>query len=196
MTSEVLGEPSLIYASVRIPEWGIRIWSPVPWPQSPTGLKASVCLFAPVSLQSWRGSYGRFLGHPFVLLQAGAPKILSSIAERIAIGDPFRTPWLSMGPRLRWGEPERALPTEVDTLPAEYLDVVYLVHRVGRLRVSATGQGNLPVQVWLDADTEEILDRVDPVIYRLPPSMPEFEREFVVTDKTTKFVLNIPHVPA
>lgn len=152
-----------------------------------------------------------------VLLLAIRPylvTILKSIAERIKHGDPFQA-----GPGgISLGQSERKLTrmqeapaatadtmttinaqvergivrtdTEaIEAILAQYAKVIYLVHGVSTPRMDTDGIERREILVKVDADSQELLAKVDRVVYHLHPTFPEPERE--VKDARTQFALSL-----
>jgi hypothetical protein len=66
-----------------------------------------------------------------------------------------------------------SLPLVADAL----LNTIYVVHRTGRPRTDKDGVDRRALRVYLDADSEELLGRVERVIYHLHPSFADPDRE-------------------
>jgi len=70
----------------------------------------------------------------------------------------------------------------------EYRDVVYLIHRAGSRGVDSDGRERREIRVILDADSKDVLDEVERVVYHLHPTFPYPTRE--VADRDTSFELS------
>lgn len=152
-----------------------------------------------------------------VLLLAIRPylvTILKSIADRIKHGDPFQA-----GPGgISLGQSERKLTRiqetpaanldavttisaqvergearsnieAVEAILAQYAKVIYLVHGVSAPRMDTDGVERREVLVKVDADSQELLAKIDRVVYHLHPTFPEPERE--VKNASNQFALSL-----
>lgn len=140
-------------------------------------------------------------------------EILKSIARRIERGDPFQAGpgGFSLGssePKLTRldevvkkplvnveGNPEIPATPEhhpeiamVTRRPAQYENVLYLVHSVSAPRVDTDGVERRAIQVVLDADSENLLNDVEKVVYHLHPTFPNPDIE--TNNRKQRFELN------
>ncbi len=71
--------------------------------------------------------------------------------------------------------------------PTQYKNVVYLRHTVAQPRIGTDLVERRPIQIIVDADSEDILDKIERVVYHLHPTFPKPDRE--VTDRRRSFIL-------
>ncbi|MES2154351.1 MAG: pYEATS domain-containing protein [bacterium] len=100
------------------------------------------------------------------------------------------------GPGIFVGQVSPGMASEMEmpgmaTTQIERQDIVgqslYLVHAVGAATKDRDGQQRRDITVALDADVDELLSRVDRVVYHLHPTFPDPDRE--VRDRRTNFQL-------
>ncbi len=142
------------------------------------------------------------------LTRAHIASILRSISTRIERGDPFQAgpSGISLGqvaPKLtRLDEvPEGAITvspsdrvlegtkTSDNEVPIEYSDVIYLIHSVSAPFIDNEGVERHLVKVIVDVDSDELLDKVERVVYFLHPTFPQPKME--VTDRKRNFELQV-----
>ena len=143
--------------------------------------------------------------------------VLKSISNRIQRGDPFQAgpSGISFGlpeqPKLTRLEetPEASSKTaktaaNISTLgvdapsntadgiarddPAQYKRVTYLVHHVTPPRRDTDGVERRGITIMIDVDSEDILDKIERVVYHLHPTFPQPDRE--VKDRKVRFALS------
>ena len=137
-----------------------------------------------------------FIAVFLVLARGHVTTILKSIATRIESGDPLQvgSGGFSLGQSdrkyTRLDEQGHATGTPTETYldqPNQYKDLIYLVHITTGPRIDTDGVERRGIQVILDADSDDILDKVERVVYHLHPTFPNPDRE--VTDRKSKFEL-------
>lgn len=137
--------------------------------------------------------------------------ILRSVSTRIEQGDPFEAgpSGISFGkseqkltrlgetaegrseagqPAMRGGSPE-SVGESGKGVPAHYQEITYLVHSVSAPRVDTDGVERRGMSIIIDADSEDILDKIERVVYHLHPTFPNPDRE--TTDRKRRFILNV-----
>jgi hypothetical protein len=126
-----------------------------------------------------------FLSIFLFFIRAQVSALLTSIKSRIEGGDPFQAgpSGISLGQSDRKftrliNESESADKLMTDTA-TRYKDVVYLVHSVTGPRIDSDGVERRGIRVILDADSDEILDKVERVVYHLHPTFPNPDREVI-----------------
>lgn len=146
-----------------------------------------------------------FIAAFLFLIRGHVVAILKSVSTRIERGDPFEAgpSGISFGqsgqkltrleevsadqPPMRGGHPESL--GEADAgFPNQYQEVTYLVHSVSAPRVDTDGVARREISACIDADSEEILDKIERVVYHLHPTFPQPNRE--TTDRKRRFLLN------
>jgi len=121
--------------------------------------------------------------------------ILKSVSARIERGDPFEAgpsgiSFGQTGPKLtRLDEASEAggaansamrsasLGKAEENIPARYEKVTYLVHSVSAPRMDTDNVLRREVTVIVDADSDDILNEIERVVYHLHPSFPNPDRE-------------------
>lgn len=126
--------------------------------------------------------------------------ILGSISRRIEQGDPFQAGPISLGKnenkltRLNEIEEKTEISKKpkgnvfsVNEQPLPYKDVVYLVHTTTSPSIDVDGVERYNIQVMVDADSEQILDKIEKVEYHLHPTFSKPNRE--TKDRKSNFGL-------
>jgi len=119
--------------------------------------------------------------------------ILISIKSRIERGDPFQAgpSGISIGQSdrkyTRLGQEKETFDKVVSDTPIQYKDVIYLVHSVTAPRIDVDEIERRGIRVILDADSDDIMEKVERVVYHLHPTFPNPDRE--VTDGKHRFEL-------
>jgi hypothetical protein len=85
------------------------------------------------------------------------------------------------------GEEKKAIGETVTNSPNQYKHIVYLVHSVTGPRVDADGVERRGIRVIVDADSDDILDKIARVVYHLHSTFPNPDRE--ITDHKRRFEL-------
>ncbi len=128
-----------------------------------------------------------------ILARKHALTILRSISSRIEQGDPFQAgpTGISLGQSdkkfTRMDEIPKNLAEGQNDNPTQYKNVVYLRHTVAQPRIGTDLVERRPIQIIVDADSEDILDKIERVVYHLHPTFPKPDRE--VTDRRRSFIL-------
>lgn len=131
---------------------------------------------------------------------------LTIISKRIEGGDPFQAGpgGFSLGQSERKltrleevGEKERAAPGSRSLaveespaggdLPGHYEKVTYLVHSVSAPHIDTDGVERRDITAIVDADSEDILNQIERVVYHLHPTFANPDRE--VKDRQRRFAL-------
>jgi len=149
-----------------------------------------------------------FLAIFLYLIRARVAAILRSFSARIERGDPFQAgpSGISFGhseqklTRLEEAKADNEIPEntaitgkgellEVGSEPTQYEEVTYLVHGVSAPRIDTDNIERRTVKVMVDADSDDLLDEIERVVYHLHPTFPLSDRE--ITDRKRRFVLSV-----
>ena len=134
-----------------------------------------------------------FLGILLFLTRRHVIAIVKSISARVERGDPFQAgpSGISLGPSdrkiTRLDEEPKKVNETLPDFPVEYKNVVYLIHHATGISLGSDGIERRGIEVVLDADSDDILDKVECVVYHLHPTFPNPDRK--VSDRQNRFRL-------
>ncbi len=116
--------------------------------------------------------------------------VLSYIEQRVRAGDPFEIAGVKIGVKMSASTRPEELKAEGKDprVPPELPNTIYMSHRSVRdPSLDRRGNAYYRVTIFLDADTTELLDQVERVMYHLHPTFKNPDRES--TDRDSRFEL-------
>ena len=132
-----------------------------------------------------------FVGIVLVASRTNVVAMLRSISRRIEQGDPIQAGPISIGKsenkltRLNeldeFSDASKRISKQNSSLAGEQAldlsDVIYLIHTTTASSRDVDGEERWGIRVVVDADSEEILDKIEKVVYHLHPTFRDPDRE-------------------